>query len=72
MKTQDPIRLNAFRKSAGRRSTTAIDHQFRLSFGLAAILLAASLTVGLTTLSSAPSGVAPAAQASAEVGAARG
>lgn len=71
MKTQDPIRLTSFRKNAGRRSATAIDHQFRLSFGLAALLLAASLTVGLTTFSNGSATPVPASHAAADAGAAR-
>lgn len=53
MTTQDPIRLSAFRKQAQRPRSSAMDRQFRLSFGLVAILLTATLTVGLTTLISA-------------------
>lgn len=72
MKTQDPIRLTSFRTSAQRPDTAAIDHQFRLSFGLAALLLAASLTVGLTTFSNGSAPPAPASHAAADAGAARG
>lgn len=71
MKTQDPIRLSAFRQQARRPRSSAMDRQFRLSFGLVAILLAATLTVGLTTLIGAQP-IGSGIHAVAKTGSARG
>lgn len=72
MNTQEPIRLTAFRESSNRRMSTAIDQQLRLSLGLAAILIAATLTVAAVSVPSAPPSAGTSAQAQLETRATRG
>ena len=50
MTCQDPIHLARFRHQAAASATTAVDRQFRQSFGLVAILLAATAVAALAGL----------------------
>lgn len=72
MQNQDPIRLAAFRQENRRLKTSAMDRQLRLSLGLVALLLAATATVGLSTVMAKGKTAPPAAQAIAHGISARG
>ena len=48
MIVEDPIHLARFRLRAAGPASVPVDHQFRLSFGLVAVLLAATLAAAAT------------------------
>lgn len=45
---QDPIELSSFRLEAARNMSQAMEKQFRLSFGLAALLFAATAAIAMS------------------------
>lgn len=48
MIVEDPIRLTQFRLQSTGPASETVDHQFRLSFGLVAVLLAATVAAAAT------------------------